>query len=126
MLWSSRAEGLLVDHFRDLDTDEKETILVVDRCERSSTQQILEEAAARRRLKTILIREGSLSETGAAKLLVTPFEHDDTGKLVAELGRSWCEPSSWSSTRDPKTGKKSRAKTAKLVLGAMLEDMVLA
>ncbi len=85
VLWSSRAEGLLLDHFRDLDTSGEATILVVDRCEPSSTQRILEEAGARRELKTILIREGSLSETGLAKLPVAPFQHDDTGKLVAEL-----------------------------------------
>jgi hypothetical protein len=85
VLWSSRAEGLLLDHFRDLDTSEEPTILVVDRCESSSTQRIVEEAGARRRLKTILIREGSLSETGAAKLRVAPFKHEDTRKLVAKL-----------------------------------------
>lgn len=85
VLWSSRAEGLLVDHFRDLDTYDEATILVVDRCDPSATQRILEEAGARQRLKTILICDGSPSGAGSAKLLVAPFEHEETGKLVAEL-----------------------------------------
>lgn len=85
VIWCRHAEGLSLDHFRDLDTPEESTILVIDRYEPRSAPQILESAPERRRLKTLLISKGSPSDTGPAKLLVPPFEHEDTGKLVHEL-----------------------------------------
>ncbi len=85
VLWCSHADELSLDHFRDLDTSEESTILVIDHWEPQSAHQILEAALERRRLKTLLISKGSLSDTGPAKLLVAPFEHEDTGKLVHEL-----------------------------------------
>jgi hypothetical protein len=86
VLWSSRAEALSLDHFRDLDTSEEGTILVIDSCEPSSTRRILEAAAGRRQLKTIVIREGGLSDAGPAKLALGPLEHSEMG-LIRCRGR---------------------------------------
>ncbi len=86
VLWATQPDGVSLDHFRDLDTSDEGTILVVDRCEPTSMPRILEAAGSRRRLKTIVVaRDGVRPETGPGTLFVGPFGHEDTGRLIAEL-----------------------------------------
>jgi hypothetical protein len=86
VLWATQPDGVSLDHFRDLDTSDEGTILVVDRCEPTSMPRILEAAGSRRRLKTIVVaRDGVRPATGPGTLFVGPFGHEDTGRLIAEL-----------------------------------------
>jgi hypothetical protein len=85
VIWSSRSDTLTLDHLRDLDAADENTILVLDGCDSRSLPRLLEDAANRRRLKTILIRDGSFSETGAGKLVVTPLAHEESVRLISGL-----------------------------------------
>lgn len=58
VVWASSPEAAPVDLFRDLDSSDAKTILVVDRCDPVSFRDIAERARERERLKTIIIGLG--------------------------------------------------------------------
>lgn len=88
VVWASSPEAALVDLFRDLDSSDAKTILVVDRCDPVSFRDIAERARERERLKTIIIglgpeRQEIMRDTGL--LPVGTLDDQGARELLAAI-----------------------------------------
>lgn len=88
VLWATSPEDATLDLFRDLDSSESQSILVIDRCDEMTSGKVLEWAQERRRLKTIIIRSGtSLHDSSRERgsFFVEPLSDEDARKLLATV-----------------------------------------
>lgn len=88
VLWAAAPEHAMLEVFRELDSSDTENILVVDRCDGTSVQEISERALARRRLKTIAISVGPELPEGPGTtglLFVRHFGYQDALKLIGSI-----------------------------------------
>jgi hypothetical protein len=88
VVWSSIPEGAPLELFRDLDSEDRDVILVVDRCDPLAAMQLAGHASGRRRLKTILIATGAGDrlDTGEGRALyLGPLGEDEALRVVREI-----------------------------------------
>jgi hypothetical protein len=88
VVWSGTPVAATLELFRDLDAEDRDVVLVVDRCDRTAAAQLAEYANERRRLKTIVIAAGASSGSGLGQtrvLDVAPLGEDDSLRLVREM-----------------------------------------
>ncbi|MGH3118841.1 MAG: hypothetical protein ACRDQ2_17355, partial [Gaiellales bacterium] len=86
--WAATPDVLSISHFRDLDMPESDVLLVVDRCNGSAANDVLEWARSRQTLKTIALREGQDTYTGRSSsqiLSIGPLTSDATRQIVASV-----------------------------------------
>jgi len=85
VIWAAAPESATLEVFRELDLSDTESILVVDRCDETSIQEIEERARARQRLKTIAISVGPELPEGPetmGSLVVRHFSYQDALTLI--------------------------------------------
>jgi DNA-binding transcriptional ArsR family regulator len=88
VVWSGTPVAATLELFRDLDAEDRDVVLVVDRCDPTAAARLAEYANERRRLKTIVIVAGASTGSGlgqARVLNVTPLSEDDSLRLVQEV-----------------------------------------
>jgi hypothetical protein len=88
VVWAAAPEYATLEVFRELDSSDIESIFVVDRCDKTSIQDIDERAEARQRLKTIAISVGPELPEGPETmggLVVRHFGYEDALKLIESI-----------------------------------------
>ncbi|MFQ5828376.1 MAG: hypothetical protein ACE5JD_04370 [Candidatus Methylomirabilia bacterium] len=85
VLWASDPKYATLDLFRDLDSEDSQTVLVIDRCTEAPVGHVIEWARERRWLKTIVIASGpGLGETPSdtSVLVLKPLEDEQAWRLA--------------------------------------------
>lgn len=85
-LWAGSPQDVGVDLFRDLDSADEPTVLVVDRGDDASAPQIQEWAQQRRWLKTIIIeRDSDAAQALTGDIVVRPMRPQQVARLLADV-----------------------------------------